>query len=68
MFEWLKGKQKRLSNYILESRVATTIDGFINHDGLAEFASYRLHVVIEKDFCVAISEPRLAKTHSSQYL
>jgi hypothetical protein len=51
----------RPSDYELESRVATTIDGFIESGGLAEFASTRMHVVIEKDFRVAISEPRLAK-------
>jgi hypothetical protein len=58
MFEWLKGKPKRPSDYMLGSRVASVIDGFIDSAGLAEFASNRLHVVIDEEYKVAISEPR----------
>jgi hypothetical protein len=58
MFKWLKGKAQRPSKYELESRVATTIDGFIDSVGLGEFASNRLHLVIDEEYRVSINEPR----------
>jgi hypothetical protein len=43
------------ATYELFSRVASTIDGFIQQHGLSEFASNRLHVVINEEYRVSIS-------------
>ena len=61
MFDWLKGKSKRPSNYELVSRVASTIDAFIDQDGLDEFAKGSLCVVIRSDYGVSISDARFAR-------
>ena len=53
MFSWLKGKRKRPSNYELGSRVASTIDAFIETEGVSEFASDRLHVVVNEEYRVS---------------
>ena len=47
-------RSKRPSNRELASRVASTIDAFIQQEGGAEFASDRLHVVINREFQVSI--------------
>ena len=51
----------RPSDYELSSRVASTIDGFIDGDGVSEFESNRLHVVIDDEYRVSISEARFVK-------
>jgi hypothetical protein len=50
-----ESKPKRPSDYELHSRVAATIDSFIEADGVSEFASDRLHVVINQEYHVSIS-------------
>jgi hypothetical protein len=55
MFNWFKGKPKRPSDYELGSRIASTIDAFLQHVGSTELASDRLCVVIGPDYRVAIS-------------
>lgn len=46
------------SAYVLGSRVASVIDAFIESGGLTEFASNRLHLIIDKEYRVSISEPQ----------
>jgi hypothetical protein len=56
VFEWLKGKSKRPSDYELISRVASLIDAFIDQQGLEEFSLNRLFVVVGPDYRVWISD------------
>jgi uncharacterized membrane protein YhaH (DUF805 family) len=51
----------RPSNRILASWVADTIDNFITSDGVSEFSSNRFHLVIDEEYRMLISEPRLAE-------
>jgi hypothetical protein len=44
------------SRYVFASRIASTIDAFIQSDGLAEFKSNRLHIVIGQAYNVWISD------------
>jgi hypothetical protein len=52
--EVVERRSNRPSNHELASRVASTIDAFIQQEGGAEFASDRLHVVINREFKVSI--------------
>jgi hypothetical protein len=51
----LADKYIRPSNYELSSRIASTIEAFIENGGTVEFGPNRLYVVIEKDYRVAIT-------------
>jgi hypothetical protein len=53
--EVAEARSNRPSNRELTSRVASTIDAFIQQEGGAEFTSDRLHVVINQEFQVSIS-------------
>jgi hypothetical protein len=57
----LEGKPKRPSEYELGSQVASAIDGFIETHGVSEFASSRLHVVIDGEYRVSISAATFVK-------
>jgi len=50
-----RGKPTRPSDYELGSRIASVIDGFITTRGVSEFASNRLHVVIDEEYRASIS-------------
>jgi hypothetical protein len=52
--EGAKVRSNRPPNRELASRVASTIDAFIQQEGGAEFASDRLHVVINRAYQVSI--------------
>lgn len=47
-------RSKRPANHEMVSRVASTLHAFIQQEGGAEFASDRLHVVINREFKVSI--------------
>ena len=64
MFDWLKRKPKRPSDFELTSRIASTIDGFIDLEGFSEFESDRLSIVIENDFRESIVAGAYAKRFS----
>jgi hypothetical protein len=57
----LDKKSRRPSTYELASQVASVIDAFIESEGVSDFASNRLHVIIDKEYRVSISEPRFGK-------
>src|SRR5437763_17156339 len=61
MFSWFQRKPKRPSNYILGSQIASAIDGFLEVGTDADLSSPRLHVVIDRESNVSISEPRHVK-------
>lgn len=58
----LEGSPKRPSDYELSSRVASAIDSFIETHGVSEFASNRLHVVIDEEYRVSISAATFVKS------
>ena len=53
MFAWPK-RPHRPSDFELTSRIASTIESFIDLEGLSEFESDRLSIVIQNDFMEAI--------------
>ncbi len=46
MLGWFKGEPKRPSYSEMVSKVVSVIDGFIKQEGLEEFSSDRLAVII----------------------
>jgi hypothetical protein len=56
MIGWFKKKAQSPSNYELGSRVASVIDGFISMEGVEEFSSPRLSVIIDDQYQVSIGE------------